>query len=228
MRRPGQPTGQPPPPRVSAAAAAAVRDWPRYFDAVGDAGPRETLVEAVNRVNADRGQPIDAANPPLAIDFGCGTGRDTIELLTRGWRVLALDGEAEALARLRARPELAALRASDRLECRLATFEEAAFPRCTLFNASYTLPFCPPACFCDLWRRIVDAIEPGGRFAGQLFGEEDDWAALPDRTHHRREQLDDLFRGFEIEWLKTDLYGPEPASAYPKRWHIFHIVARKR
>ena len=223
--------GQPEPPvpgRPSAAAAAAVRDWPRYFDAVGNAGPRETLVQAADRFDAERGRPIDPADTPLAIDFGCGTGRDTIELLKRGWRVLALDGEQEALNRLLRRPELQALRASDRLKCRLATFEDAVFPSCTLFNASYTLPFCPPGCFDGLWRKIVDAIEPGGRFAGQLFGEEDDWATLSDRTHHRREDLDALFRGFQIEWLKTDLYGPDPESAYPKRWHIYHIVARKR
>ena len=31
----------------------------------------------------------------------------------------------------------------------------------------------------------------------------------------------------DIETLRTDLYGPDPDAAYPKRWHIFHCVARR-
>lgn len=213
------------PGRRSAAAAAAVRDWSRYFDAVADAGPRETLLDAADRFKADR-----MPEPPrrfTAIDFGCGTGRDTIELLERGWCVIAMDGEQEAIDRMLARPELETHVGGEQLECRLVTFDGVAFPSCDLFNSSYTLPFCPPALFGNLWPRIVAAIRPGGRFAGQLFGDQDDWAGLPDRTHHTRAQVAELFRDFEVENLGIDLYGPKPESAYPKRWHVFHVVARK-
>ena len=33
----------------------------------------------------------------FAVDLGCGSGADTIALLKRRWRVLAIDGEAEAI-----------------------------------------------------------------------------------------------------------------------------------
>ncbi|MEJ1932020.1 class I SAM-dependent methyltransferase [Nostoc sp. NIES-2111] len=41
--------------------------------------------------------PTDA--PRFAVDLGCGDGRDTVELLRRGWRVLGIDGAQEAIAR---------------------------------------------------------------------------------------------------------------------------------
>ena len=69
---------------------------------------------------------------------------------------------------------------------------------------------------------------PGGRLAGQLFGEQDDRAALPDRTHHAREQPETLLAPhLYAETLRTDLYGPDPEARHPKRWHVFHVVARR-
>ena len=56
------------------------------------------------------------AAPGLAVDLGAGTGRDTAELLRRGWRVIAIDREPEAIDRLhrarRARLARASRRAS--------------------------------------------------------------------------------------------------------------------
>lgn len=212
------------PPRRSAAASAAVRDWSGYFDAVAAAGPRETLVMAADRFDAERA--VDPDDPPLAIDLGCGTGRDTIELLKRGWRVLALDGEREAVERLLARPEFAAYHGSSRLEARVAGFEDLQLPACTLCNASFALPFCPPRFFDALWRAVVSSIRPGGRFAGQFLGKEDAWATLPDRSHHTRQEVEALLEPFEVEHLDEECYGPDPEAPYPKRWHIFHVVAR--
>ena len=137
------------------------RPWGRYFAAAGDE-PRPTLLDAVARFSS----------PGLAVDLGCGTGRDTAELLRRGWRVVAIDREQEALDRLHALagPD------SAQLETRLARFEEASWPVCDLVNASFALPFSPTESFPALWDRIVESLPPGGRFCGQLFGERDDWA----------------------------------------------------
>lgn len=220
-----EPSEPAPSPRA-AAACAAVRDWPGYFDAIGDAGPRQTLIEAMNRFEMDHA--IDLAQRPLAIDIGCGTGRDTLELLRRGWRVLALDGVSSAIQRMLDRPEFAPFRDDDRLDPRIVAFEDMSLPPCELINVSYTLPFCSPAQFKALWPKIVKSIRRGGRFAGQFFGEQDDWANLPDRTHHTRDTIETLLNDFDIEHFETELYGPNPDSMHPKRWHIFHVVARKR
>ena len=68
-----------------------MKDWTRYYDAAG-VDPRETLLDALARFD----------EPGFAVDLGCGTGRDTFELLRRGWRVLAIDAQDEALRRVRA------------------------------------------------------------------------------------------------------------------------------
>src|SRR5919206_4846074 len=94
-------------------------DWAKYYAAAG-ADPRETLVQAADAFAA----------PSFAVDLGCGTGRDTLELLRRGWRVLAIDGHREAVDGVRDR-------AGDdpRLETQVARYEEARWPECDLVNA---------------------------------------------------------------------------------------------
>ena len=67
------------------------RPWSRYYAAAGQ-DPRETLLAALERFDAE-------GRAGLAVDLGCGTGRDTFELLRRGWRVLAIDAQSEALYR---------------------------------------------------------------------------------------------------------------------------------
>jgi tellurite methyltransferase len=188
-----------------------MNEWTRYYDAVGGE-PRETLLDAVERFAA----------PGTAVDLGCGTGRDTIELLRRGWQVLAIDSEAEAIRRLRAT-------AGDdaRLATQVAAYKDAALPECDLANASWSLPFCPPEMFGVVWNRIVDALVPDGRFAGQLFGDRDEWSTGSDMTFHTRARAEALFGGFELERFDEEEMDGETAVGTPKHWHIFHVVARK-
>ncbi len=115
-----------------------------------------------------------------AVDLACGEGRDTLELLRRGWRVIAIEEHPRGFELLlpRVPSEQRGL-----LETRTGTFRTLELPATDLLNASFCLPFCAPADFPALWRTIVQAIRPGGRFAGQLFGDRDSWAVLPDRTH---------------------------------------------
>lgn len=197
---------------------AAVRDWPGYFKAVLGKPPRETLVKALELFERE-------GPPGFAIDLACGEGRDALELLRRGWRVLAIEEHPMGF-------EMLLPRVSDeqrgRLETRLASFQGLTLPRADLVNVSFALPFCPPAEFPALWRTIVGAIRPGGRFAGQLFGERDSWASLPDRTHHTRAEVEELFRGFEFEMLQEEARDSFTATGQPKFWHVYHIVARRR
>jgi SAM-dependent methyltransferase len=189
-----------------------VKDWTRYYDAAG-VEPRETLLDALARFDACL----------FAVDLGCGTGRDTFELLRRGWRVLAIDGQEEALRRLRK-----AVGGYDRLETRLSAFEDAELPSCDLVNASYALPFCPPERFDELWGRIGDALRPGGRFCGQLFGDRDGWAGNPAMTFHTRADVERLLADYDVERLDEVEEDSTTAVGDPKHWHLFHVVARKR
>ncbi len=207
---------------------AAVRDWPGYFDLMLGKPARETLVAALalfDKVDAKR-EVAAVSGARLAVDLGCGEGRDALELLSRGWRVLAIDGHPKSFELLEPRVG-AADRA--RLETQVATFRDATWPeRVDLFNASFALPFCERRDWDGVWKRIVGSIRPGGRFCGQLFGDRDGWAILPDRTHHKRQELDGLFRGFVFEELREEDRPDTGLNDVPKHWHIYHIVARKR
>jgi SAM-dependent methyltransferase len=187
-----------------------------YYDATAGRPPRRTLLAALERFGAFAG---------AAVDLGCGDGRDAIELLRRGWSVLAVDAEADAIARLSARADLPP---GARLETRVARFEEVRWPACDLVNASFALPLCSPKAFAGLWQKTVNALRPGGRFAGQLYGERDDWAGRPGVTHHDRVAVENLLAGLETELFEEEESDAVTPRGTAKHWHIFHIVARRR
>ena len=198
-------------------------DWLSYYQATAGRPPRPTLLQALQ--NRD-----PRAAPGHAIDLGCGDGRDTIELLRRGWTVLAIDSEAAALDRLKTRPDLppGAL-----LTTLCGKFEEVAWPPsgwppADLINASFALPICPPASFPALWQKLTAALAPGGRFAGQLYGDRDSWAHKSDMTFHDAAAVRQLLTGYVIERLDEEESDAVTPRGEAKHWHIFHIVARKR
>ena len=188
------------------------RRWGRYFDLAAD-DPRPTLVVALDRF----------AEAGLAVDLGAGTGRDTAELLRRDWSVIAIDGEREAIDRL-----LALVGGpSSRLETRVGRFEDEPWPQVDLVNASYALPFTAAAEFDRLWQRIVDSLRPGGRFSGQIFGVNDEWAGSGIVVKTRAE-VEAMLAPFEVEYLREFDDDDSTAVGTLKHWHLFHVVARKR
>jgi tellurite methyltransferase len=195
--------------------------WRQYYEASAGGGPRETLLQAAEYLERS----VHGTRPRLAVDLGCGTGRDTLELLARGWKVLAIDQSPDAVKELQARvpAELAS-----RLDARCAGFTDVRWGPVDLVNASFALTFCRRERFAGLWSQIASSLPPGGVFAGQLFGDRDGWASIPERTHHRRDEAKALLAGFELvrfEEVEDDF---DTALGTPKHWHFFHVVARKR
>ncbi len=186
-------------------------EWTRYYDATGDE-PRATLLDALDRFE----------QPGLAVDLGSGTGRDTAELVRRGWRVIAIDGEPEAMARLAAREDVD----QSQVTTQVARFEDADWPAVDLVNSSYSLPFVPSDDFGGVWSRIAESLRPGGRFCGQLFGDRDTWAA-EGVTCFTRAEVDALLSGLSVETLDEEEQDSHDALGNVKHWHVFHVVARK-
>lgn len=190
--------------------------WHAYYQATQTPRPRPHLVQALEH--------FEPTVPRTAIDVGCGTGRDTLFLAGRGFRVTAFDSEPDAVETvLRQVGERSEVRA---VQARFDTFD---YHPVGLVNASASLFFCEAPVFDDVWCRIRNSILPDGLFCGQLLGPEDSWCSMErfDGNALDRARLDDLFRGFEILNI-TERNGPgTTALGNPKHWHYWTVIARK-
>ena len=192
--------------------------WKEYYQKIKGRAPRQLLLDVLAYY------PGESDAPRTAIDLGCGDGTETAVLLERGWNVLAIDSQPAAIEHLM---EKISSENKGRLETQIAAFRDAALPLADLVHASFSLPFCEPDHFSIFWNRIVDAVKPGGRFAGQFFGVRDSWADHPTMTFHTESQVRALFDGFEIETFhEQDEDGS--SSNGPKHWHVFTVIAKKK
>lgn len=194
-------------------------DWAAYYAKTGGRPPRKTLLHALDLFDAEGG-----SAPRLAVDLGSGGGRDAIAMLDRGWHVLAIDASADAAETLRSRSDLPG---DAELETRVARFETADWPLCDLVNSSFALPLCSPDAFSALWQKIIDSLKPGGRFAGQIYGDRDSWAGRAGMTFHTRAEAEALLEGLEVELFEEEEDDSTTPRGEAKHWHVFHIVARK-
>jgi tellurite methyltransferase len=190
-------------------------DWTGYYDEFDDREPRALLLDVLDSFGPGEHE---------AVDLGCGQGVDTLAMLERGWSVVAIDAQDEAIRRVRRRvgPDLA-----DRLRTVVSPMEEVELPPADLIWASFSLFFCDPARFANVWDRIAGAIRSGGRFAGQLLGDRDTWASRSDISSFRIEAARSLFdRAYLLERLDEEEKDDEDDDG--KHWHVFHLVARRR
>jgi len=193
-------------------------DWEGYYKAIEGRPPRPVFLDGLALFEKS------TALQPFAIDVGCGDGTETFHLLQNGWRVLAIDQQPAAVARVQS---LVPPQLQRHLETRVAPFENLTLPPADFVYAGFSLPFCHPAKFDSLWAEMTAAIRPGGRFAGQLFGIHDTWADDKGMTFHTREQVDALLTAFDVEFF-NEVDEDGSAVSGPKHWHVFHVLARKK
>lgn len=207
--------------------------WPDYYAVTVDRPAWGTTIDAAERFAADEAAARDASagtdpapgSPRLAVDLGCGAGRDTRELLRRGWRVIAVDQEASGIAALEAAtPD----DDRERLEGVVADVASFELPPCDLVVASVSLQLLPEAAYAAVFARIAAAVRPGGRFAGLLYGDRDEAASDPAYTCPSPAAIRDYLAEFEIEsWLEREEDG-KMALGDPHHLHLIEVVARRR
>jgi SAM-dependent methyltransferase len=187
--------------------------WSRYYENTKALKPSRFLVETFKSFDP---------KPGLAIDLGCGAGRDTRYLLEKGFEVKAIDKDAAAKEHLDLLPY------QDRLEFICTGFEDFAFGHYDLVNAHYALPFTKKDSFDSVINKVIDSIKPGGLFVGQLFGVDDEWNTPEAKmTFCERMDVDRLFSNFNVLKIIEVNEGGTMANGNSKHWHVFNIIAQK-
>jgi SAM-dependent methyltransferase len=194
-------------------------NWTEYYNNHRNSKPTSTLLKGLKYFNDSK-----LSLRKKSIDIGCGQGTDVAELLREGWDVLAVDKESEAEKIIIDR--FSKFHGKE-LITQVQKMENIVIPQITLVNASFSLPFCNPNKFSDLWAEITTKLSIGGIFCGQLFGLKDSWASNKNMTFHHRNSLDSLFNNFTIDLLHEENKISKTSSGEEKNWHIFHLVAVK-
>jgi SAM-dependent methyltransferase len=205
--------------------------WAKYYAVTAERPAWGTVHKAIELFAAEDaadGRPPGIrpdGSPRLAVDLGCGAGRDVRALLRAGWRVIAVDSEPGARAALETHVEADA---RPRLEIVIEDVSAFEIPACDLVNASVSLQFLPADAYAATWRRIVAALGHGGRLAAMIYGDRDQSAGEPGYTMVSLERLRADLDGFEIEdWVERE-EETTLALGDPHHLHMFEFVARRR
>jgi hypothetical protein len=78
-----------------------------------------------------------------------------------------------------------------------------------------------------VWQPLVSALDPGGIFAGHLFGDRDTWSGRTEMTILSRREVARLLEGWKVIELRESEWDGTTALGEPKHWHLFEIVARR-
>lgn len=198
--------------------------WPDYYGVTVDRPPWRTVTEAIALFAAEDSA-ARPAEPRLAVDLGCGAGRDARELLRSGWLVLAIDTEHDAIDALRAATPSEDLPRLDTLVADIGSF---ILPPCDLINASVSFQFLDAAAYARTLEQIAAALKPGGRFCGLLYGDRDEAASDPAYTCPSPDAIRGWLADFEIEsWNEREEDGTM-ALGDPHHIHLVEVVARRR
>lgn len=161
-------------------------------------------------------------NNKKAIDLGCGSGNDTICLLKNGYNVTAVDKEKEVKNIIEKRvPD------NQNLNLIIDTFENAELNKADLIVANMSLCFCSPEHFQTVCKNITNSILPNGYFVGNFLGKKDEWSKDSRKSFIDEQELKEIFKNFEIIYLKEKEFNKQTAKGNMKFWDVYEIIAKK-
>ena len=186
-----------------------MKDWMEYQNKTYNQEVCKLLVNFLNNYKIES-----------AIDLGCGSGNETVYMIKHGIRVKAIDRQLNKSFIL------------DRLtdeEKSKVSFEEESFENAKLektdaVTAFFSLPFCNPDNFKQVWDKIYDCINPNGYFVGQLFGDRD---FRKDKKLINTFSIDEVkkyLEKYKVLKLGEIEYVRESDNT---KWHFYNIIAQK-
>lgn len=190
----------------------------RYIEKTKDGLPKPALVNLLKEIE-----------PGKAIELGIGAGNDTLFLLQNGWNVDAIDINECGQNRIKS--------LLDDTQKEKFTFKKQKFEDLNLDKNTYdlavgfdSLHFCQREIFYEFFKSISYALKSNGYFIGNLLGDKDSWKDIKNNSmmFFKREEILDLFKEFEILFLKENERDGKTISGKQKHWHSFLIKARKK
>ena len=156
-----------------------------------------------------------------AIDLGCGSGNETVYMIKNGIRVLAIDKQLNKdyiLNRLsKNEKELISFKES--------SFEDIELPKTDLITSFFSIPFCNPNNFDNLWNKIYNSIENNGFFVGQLFGDRDAWNSDSSINTFTIDEAKEYLKKYKIIKFDEVEFVRETDN---KKWHYYDIIVQKK
>lgn len=188
--------------------------WKEYYKRVKNK-PHSSLLEIALRENKHK--------KARAYDLGCGGGVDSAYLLKKGWSVTAVDREPEFVEFMREH-----VSRSKKLRPKICSFEKIKLEKCQLINGTFSFPFCHPRHFNSLWKKMRDALAPGGTICGQLFGVNDSWAINRKMSFHSERNWNHLLKGYDVLLFDEVEFDGETSRGDKKHWHLYFFVLVKQ
>ena len=187
-----------------------MKDWTNYQNETYGDNVCKLLIEFLDNYKIDN-----------AIDLGCGSGNETVYMIKNGIKVLAIDRQLNQ--------DFILNRLSDN-EKKMISFKESSFedvelPKTKLLTAFFSIPFCNPNNFDELWTKIYNSIEDNGYFVGQLFGDRDTWNVVESINTFSIDKVKEYLKNYNIIKLEEIEYVRESDN---KKWHFYDIIAQKK
>lgn len=186
-----------------------MKNWSNYQESTYNDDISNLLVEF-----------LDKNKVKTAIDLGCGSGNETVYMLKKGIKVLAVDRQ------LNNNYILDRLEESEKVNVSFmqSSFEDISLPKTDLVAAFFSIPFCEPDKFDLLWNKIFNSLNTNGYFIGQLFGDRSCFKEFKDVSTFTKEEVNEYLKDYKIIKLEEVDYIREIDN---KRWHYFEIIVQK-
>ena len=186
-----------------------MKDWKDYQEKTYNSDAQKLLIYFLNNYKIKN-----------AIDLGCGSGNETVYMLEHNIKVLAVDGQLN---------KKYILDRIDENKKENVTFLEHEFkniklPKTDAITAFFSIPFCNPKDFNNLWDTIYNSLNNNGYFVGQLFGDRDDWKDDPLINTFTIDEVKKYLQKYKILKLKEIEYIRKSDN---KKWHFYNIIAQK-
>ena len=183
-----------------------MKDWTNYQNKTYGDDACKLIIDFLDKYKVDS-----------AIDLGCGSGNETVYMVKNGIKVLAIDRQLNQ--------DFILNRLSDS-EKQLISFKESSFedvelPKTKLLTAFFSIPFCNPNNFDELWTKIYNSIEDNGYFVGQLFGDRDAWNVVESINTFSIDKVKEYLKNYNIIKLDEIEYVRESDN---KKWHFYDIL----